>query len=1198
MMVDREIVDCFLKAKVKKDNIILKQLKKTENINKLTMSYKKVILFGAGKVGQRTARILDEINLEVYAFVDNNIAAGNVVCGVPVLSFEQLLENKDNYIWYITVKNIAQKNEILEQLEEKGIVNIALSLEELLFCHYLKQYEFEDELYQSGEKLILFGAGKYGARYVSQLKKIGIDIYCIVDNNSIKAGNTIDNIPICRLDQIKLDNEKIIWFTSVKSEETKIEIENCLKKCGYSRVVKSIKELLTTLDRCELMPFFEETVSKKSNLVVENQSQEEPQMEVQVDWNGRGADILRSQREEYTVFQKLHMLEECNYRPLISIIVPMYNPPMKWLPRVVECLQEQIYSNWELCIADDGSPCADGRDYIAEQAKKDSRIRLVLCEKNGGISAASNIALSIAKGEFIALLDQDDEIPDDALFWVALALNEDPQLDFLYTDECKLNSLSKLKFFDFYFKPNWSPRLLMNHMYTGHLSIYRTALVKEVGGFRSKYDFSQDYDLALRISKRTNKIKHIERVLYYWRAIETSAATGAKDFARVSNMNALKSWYDAQGIDTVMQMMPRGNYGRVNSKDLKRVSIIIPSDNLDNQINVIHGLMEKTSYTNIEIIPVTNAIMAKDLEKEFVYLGRTLKICEYNDEFNFSKKCNLGAKIASGDVLLFYNDDVFPISNDWIEKMLDLLIFKDVGSVSPMLVGVDGRIQYAGMFTGVPGLVGTVFNGYQSEIFNYAVFNHFLLRDVSVFSGACVAIRKDVYWEVGGFDAINTPNGHSDVDLSFRLMEAGYYNTYTPYAKLIHLGNHTWHPKEDQDLSDIYCMKRWGKYLTEDAFFTHSMKKMFYTDFNYVYKLFVPLSVKNNSNNNKNILFISHELSLTGAPVVLINAVKSALKAGYFPVVLSFQDGPLKETYEKMGVIVIVDESVRYCDWILKRFIRNFDIVFANTIVSYPVIELLKDEIPKVYWWLHEGEYAIKVYKDLLPKTLGRKVDVLYGGEYVKQSLEKYGFRYNGKNMFYCVESECFKEKKKEVDNFHFLYVASFEKRKGPDIFMQAIISLPKEIFDRCEFIFIGANFDDVLTRSLKEKAQLYSNIKVLDPILHDELGEYYRWADAIVVPSRDDPCPVVAVEAMVQCVPVICTNKTGTSYFIQDGKNGFVFESENSHELSELIVEIVQNGKDMLYKVGEQGHKIFEKNFSVRILEEKMNNLLQRRDL
>jgi len=249
-----------------------------------------------------------------------------------------------------------------------------------------------------------------------------------------------------------------------------------------------------------------------------------------------GRSIYRRQQTELTREKACEAIKGMGIQPLISIIMPIYNAPVPWLQKAVESLQDQFYGNWELCVVDDGSSDGRGTALIEELQKSDSRIRFCKIKKNGGISSASNRSLEMAEGEYVALLDQDDEVTPDAFFWFVKEINEHPPADFLYSDECKIGVENEPVLRDFYFKPDWSPEMMMNHMYTGHLTMYRTQLVRDVGGFRSRFDFSQDYDLALRASEHATDIRHIERILYFWRMLPTSGAAGGKDYARLSNL--------------------------------------------------------------------------------------------------------------------------------------------------------------------------------------------------------------------------------------------------------------------------------------------------------------------------------------------------------------------------------------------------------------------------------------------------------------------------------------------------------------------------------------------------------------------------------------------------------------------------------------------------------------------------------------
>ena len=335
---------------------------------------------------------------------------------------------------------------------------------------------------------------------------------------------------------------------------------------------------------------------------------------IAADFEANGRRIWEEQQKEASLAEQKKEIEAFPIKPLISIIMPLYNSPVKYLELAIESILNQSYTNWELCMVDDGSKDLRCVNYAKEATKHDPRIRFQRCEKNGGISAASNVALEMAAGEYIALIDQDDAIPADAFYWFVKKINNHPDADFLYSDECKTDASNQIHPSSYYFKPDWSLFLLLNHMYTGHLTMYRTELVRKIGGFRSQYDFSQDYDLALRMADETKNIYHIERILYYWRIIPSSGASGGKPFARLTNIAATHDWCKRHNIEVTHDIVDSlSNFGLVKQKTNPLVSIVIPTDSLKMLSHCIDGINgPATSYHNVEIIPVTNSLVAEN----------------------------------------------------------------------------------------------------------------------------------------------------------------------------------------------------------------------------------------------------------------------------------------------------------------------------------------------------------------------------------------------------------------------------------------------------------------------------------------------------------------------------------------------------------------------------------------------------------
>lgn len=901
--------------------------------------------------------------------------------------------------------------------------------------------------------------------------------------------------------------------------------------------------------------------------------------------------ILEQQKNEISIEEQNTQIKRFCISPLISIVMPIYNPQIKWLLVAIESIRNQTYPKWELCIVDDGSRDLRPQAEIKRLIEKDSRIKYTY-QKNGGISAATNKGLDIASSDYIALVDQDDELTPDALFWVVKSINQHPEGVLYYSDECKVNE--KGEFFDFYYKPDWSPELLINHMYVGHLSVYKKEALVEAGYFRSEFDFSQDYDMALRISEKTNNIFHIERVLYYWRALPTSGAAGGKDYARLSNIISLVDALQRKNLDAIPFMGKNANYAFLNLKRNPLVSIVIPSDSEQMLEHCIEGLVgEKTSYKNLEIIVVTNSKTGDTIKEEFKFL-RNLQISEYNKIYNFSDKCNEGVKAARGEYVIIYNDDVYPCSTDWIERMLEVMNYPGVGGVSPLTIYEDNTIQYAGMITGVPGLIGTAFNGNHAAMVE-GVFNHFLLRDVSVLCGACMMMPTQLFRDMGGFDAINTPTGHSDVDISFRIMEKGLRCVYTPYATLYHIGRHTWNTDKKIDKADIFCMKKWLKYLDRDPFFTDSEKHAYYRDINYRYKLYAPVNpILDESLEKRNILIITHELSYTGAPLVLMQMIKILIENNMWPVVMCPTDGPLKEDLLKMGVITIVDESMQYRPELFERFARNFDLVIANTLASSKVIEILNNSLPPVLWWIHESEFAFRIFRDCIPNQIKKNIHIYPVSNYVKDLLKIYGIKdVDGTLTFGIPEKKYIACTPNTSGSKQFLVVGSIEKRKGQDIMIKAFSDLPDKYKKEIKIAFVGNSLDHDLTELLNDLSIKNNNILVYPPNSNEAIYKMYRESYCVVVPSRDEPMSLVAMEAMSQGIACICSDKVGITEFMLDGENGIVFENENHEQLKDKIMWAIDH-EDIIKRIGENGKTLYKDEFGYESFKKRVNKIIE----
>jgi GT2 family glycosyltransferase len=456
---------------------------------------------------------------------------------------------------------------------------------------------------------------------------------------------------------------------------------------------------------------------------------------------------------------------------------------------------------------------------LAEYASNNPKIKVVFRKENGNISAASNSAIQIATGDYLALLDHDDELTPDALYEVAQLIHQDPCVDFIYSDEDKIDQNGKR--LDPFFKPDWSPDYFYACMYTCHLGVYRKSLIDQIGGFRSDYDGAQDYDLVLRVTEQTNNIRHIPKVLYSWRIVPTSTAMSgdAKPWAYVAAKRALEEMLRRSNYPGRVEEGERLGFFRVRRNIIGNplVSIVIPSAGksieFDGKKTVlleqcIRSIRELSSYQNIELIVVDGCDLSDGILENIK--GDDLRLVRCDRPFNYSMRMNWGVKEAQGEFILCLNDDIEVISPDWIESMLQFAQQKEIGAVGAKLLFPNHKIQHNGVVV-LNGNPGHVFYGYDQEHPGYFLSN-IVNRNYIAVTGACLMIRKSLYEEVRGFDEF-FPLNYNDVDFCLRLHQAGYRNVVTPYAQLYHYESMTrekgLQPKEWNNFNH-----RWREYLT------------------------------------------------------------------------------------------------------------------------------------------------------------------------------------------------------------------------------------------------------------------------------------------------------------------------------------------------------------------------------------------------
>lgn len=502
--------------------------------------------------------------------------------------------------------------------------------------------------------------------------------------------------------------------------------------------------------------------------------------------------IRKNQITEQYINIAQKQINQWQLHPKFSLIMPVYNVEAELLEKAIESVRNQIYPEWELCIADDASPKSHIRSILTYYSKLDPRIKVVFRTENGHISAASNSALELATGDYIALLDHDDELAIDALFENAKLINSHPDADFIYSDEDKIDT--KGNRFAPCFKPDWSPEYFYATMYTCHLSVYRTSVIREIGGFRSEYDGSQDYDLGLRVVEKAKNIYHIPKILYHWRTIPTSAASGsqAKPWAYIAGQKALQAMLERSSYPGRVEETANPGIYRVRRDIIGQplISIIIPSagttintrkGSLCLLENCIHSIQQLSTYCNYEIIVVDGYDIPEATLQAISAPNLHLVRCA--DPFNFSARINKGAAKAKGEFLLLLNDRTEVITPDWLKSMLELAQQKEIGAVGAKLFFPNKTIQHVGVII-IDGNPIHAFYGFDGEHPGYFCSN-IVNRNYLAVTGACLMMRQELFQQLGGLDE-DFPLNYNDVDLCLKAYKAGYRNVVTPLAQLIH----------------------------------------------------------------------------------------------------------------------------------------------------------------------------------------------------------------------------------------------------------------------------------------------------------------------------------------------------------------------------------------------------------------------------
>jgi len=878
---------------------------------------------------------------------------------------------------------------------------------------------------------------------------------------------------------------------------------------------------------------------------------------------------------------------------LLSVVMPVYNPPLDLLSAAVDSVRNQVYANWELCIADDASTDAGVHAYLAQVAARDSRVRVVARDSNGNISAATNSAAQLASGEFLVLLDQDDLLTPDALAEIALCAAARTDADIIYSDDDKIDSSGRR--FAPQFKPDWSPELLLGYMYFSHVFAVRRSLYTRVGGMRLGFEGSQDYDFALRASEQARAIAHVPQVLYHWRVLpgSTAASGAAKPQSFEAGRRAVQEALQRRGIAGSARQPEWARKADVGifaiefPDDGPKVSIIIPTRNGLSILRRCIDSLAATTYGNYEVIVIDND---SDDPATIQYLGqlphRVERISNPRGRFNFAFINNRAAERASGDLLLFLNNDTEVIEPRWLSQMVGYAGFAGVGAVGARLLFPDKRIQHAGIVHGYyRGLAGPAFklapawdNGYLS----YAR----VARNYSAVTAACLLTPRRIFAEVGGFDEVNFEVAYNDVDYCYRLAGRGLRSVYCADAELYH---HEGHSRGFFDRpQEIAAFRRKYSGMRDPYYSPH----LSLDDERFTIK---PRHYRPSAAAPVRALMCAFNLNWEGAPYSQLELTLGLRRAGHIdPVVFAPKDGPLRAAYEQAGITVhvfdhplagVFDEA-NY-DRALDRFgdfIRTLgvDVVYGNTLQTFYAIDAARRVGVPALWNPRESE-PWQSYFNFLPAPLAARAlrcfehpyRVIFVAEATRNvwapldSRGNFCVIHNGLDL-HRLNSEAgrFPRTQARRDlgigdaDVALLLPGTVCERKGQHDLVNALAQLSAPTIAKLRCFIVG-------DRASSYSVEMHRLIAALPPALHGrvhavpethEIARYYQAADIFVCTSRVESFPRVVLEAMAYALPIVSTRVFGIAEQVSENVNALLYEPGDAGRLAAHLGQLIDD--------------------------------------
>jgi GT2 family glycosyltransferase/glycosyltransferase involved in cell wall biosynthesis len=882
--------------------------------------------------------------------------------------------------------------------------------------------------------------------------------------------------------------------------------------------------------------------------------------------------------------------------PRFSILVPTYQPAVDVFAAMIESVVDQTYASWELILVANGCNDPELPRLMDEWSRRDVRIRALHRPVNGNISAATNQAAAAARGEYLVLLDSDDLLVPDALAHLAVHLDAHPDTDIVYSDEDQVGADNRPH--SPQFKPGWSPELLLSFCYLGHLAAIRRSLYEDVGGMRSAFDGSQDHDLWLRAAERTDRVGHVPQILYHWRIVAGSGAAHWKPATFEAGRLAVEAAFHRRGLDcSVRQIDWAAKAGcaifePIMPDDGPSVAILIPTRNQWQRLKLAIDSLSKTTYRNYRITILDNE---SDDPATLAYLAatphRVLRIPNRDGRFSFAAINNAAAARVDEDLLLFLNDDTEVINPRWLSQMVGWSRLEGVGAVGARLLYPDRRVQHAGVIGGVPeGLAGHAFR--YSAWWDQGQLNLARVsRNCVAVTAACMLTPRRLFLEHGGFDETRFAVAYNDLDYSYRLGDAGFRCVYCAEAELTHheglSRGSSGDPREMAAYREVHGHR-------VDPYFSPHLDPE--SEAFQVRPTVVPVGHRAEP---VPLLAMTHNLNWEGAPRIEFEIVRRLHASGAVRAeVISPLEGPLRRAYEELGIPIRIEPALADlrgpgCGIGLYRETTarlaeqiaagGYEVVHANTLVSFPAIEAARlAGIPSV-WSVHESEPWQTYFSDMQPEVaasalacLSYPYRVVFSAISTMRVWQALDTSRNFGLIRYAHDVPLIRREMEKVDRTRarrelaledqdicVLLLGTVCERKGQHDLLRAFAALPASAAARIKCIVVGARETEPYSRELVAMAAKLPADRRDRFVIIPETGEtsaFWQAADVFCCTSRIECYPLVIMEAMAAGLPIVTTPVYGIAEQVQPSVNALTYPPRKIATLARHLALLVED--------------------------------------